>query len=309
MIRVVEAVQPPLAPHPRDVPRATVLEAIHKAEQAKPLTPARARGVHEQIVATGEDNTPPPVEAPLPPTDTPAPVETPAASDAAKPETQEVARRNETKALVTEYANLLLDIKDTRALIMAQAAAAGDTPLGDQYREAMLTQLMAEPPTVPSGDPRLTTLSSRTSAIVATQQPFAASAFAEFMRGHGFADAAEQLAKMDGKARMEQMNLLITQAEGKNPGAIAQAFVAEMTGGNKMPRTAEEIAATLGGQPGEKTAAVQNLMRKESMDALKSSIRDQLTKRVPSPASLAIGILMSIQFLNQMMGESTGGGH
>lgn len=276
-----------------------ILGIIQEAEQAGE-TP---REIHESIASADLSKKP---EQPETPTEPESAVATPDATPSAeKPKATpaeeaeaalEAKKREEIKQELRELGKILLDVQDARASMVALGLAAGDTPIGNEFREQILTMILQEkkPEAIP--DDVWRDKQAKYAAIKAEE-----SVIRKFLAKQG--SPMENFDKTGDEASLAHAGLFERDKSGQLTDTaknLREAF--GWTDEHPMPTKPEKLAPYIGGGA-KNVEQMKKIFTKQHVDALKQRFKDTFTQMKDKAPSYLMVSLLAIGMLGQMLQE------
>jgi hypothetical protein len=208
----------------------------------------------------------------------------------------EAKKREEIKQELRELGKILLDVQDTRASMVALGLAAGDTPIGSEFREQILTMILQEkkPEAVPEDVWR--DKQARYTAIKAQE-----SKMKKFFDEQGFpmensdTPGDEAAAAYNGLFQKDKLGRLTNKAK-----KLRAAF--GWTDEHPMPTKPEKLAPYIGGDE-QNVKNMKKVFTKTNVESIKQRFKDTFKQMKEKAPGYLMVSLLAIGMLGQMLQE------
>ncbi|OGG01634.1 hypothetical protein A2Z33_07655 [Candidatus Gottesmanbacteria bacterium RBG_16_52_11] len=226
------------------------------------------------------------------------------------------ARREEVRTQLGEMGRILLETGDERVFMVASARAAGDTPLADQYRETVLSQLADTVHLAPDHGSRAALdgiLAKTRELLPETEEKFFRTPFAEFLksRGLGYVVPMVEDGRMDAVTVFSQISAR-QAGDAKSAAATASELWSAMGGTpDTLPVSSESVvrAATSGEVKGDYVNAVDRMKRERRWENIKMSAKLTGRREVQRMMVVLMVVGMLAQFAQVLETGGSKGGH
>jgi len=224
-----------------------------------------------------------------------------------KPQTEAspeaLQRHEEVRKQLKELGELLLQAKDMRATLVSLSLAAGDTPIGNEFREETLRSIL--------NGGRLSAVEEARWSEMQHNQPepkdIKDTELGKFFIRHSY---PKEFLEQFGQQFAPGIEQVLNQKDKKKLTPVAQDLRREFGWDDKhpMPKDPSELAKQFGDEHASvNTALIKDIDIKEKIDAWKGKIRGLTGK---APAGIYF-MFVALGFVQQMFDgtESRGGGH
>ena len=220
-------------------------------------------------------------------------------------EAEKLVRREDVKQQLRALGVLLLENKDTRASLVAISLSAGDTPMGDEFREGTLRLILTGRKIEQIEQSDWDTMQN----TLPDMQPLKNSNLGKFLAKHGFGE--ENLQNIE-RSLAENVNEILNDKDKKkhlSPLAEDLRYGLGFDKNHPVPTSAQDLALQYGQEDTEtKTHLMKEIHRKEVYEERKSALKDQLLKMKGSAPNYLYFGLIGMSFLTQMVREADGQG-
>ena len=216
----------------------------------------------------------------------------------------EAKKREEIKQELRELGKILLDVQDTRASMVALGLAAGDTPLGNEFREQILTMILQEkkPEAVPDDVWR----DKQTKyAVIKAEE----SVIRKFFAKQGF--TMENFDTPGDEAKLAHNGLFQKDKFGRLTDTAKNLRAAfGWTDEHSMPTKPEKLAPYIGSDE-QNVKNMKKVLTKTNVETMKQRFKDtskQMKEKAPGYLMVS---LLAIGMLGQMLqeGDAPRGSH